>query len=30
MRDATLLYLGIKKELGKDAQFWEVSSAEKI
>ena len=30
MRDAILLYLGIKKELGKNAQFWELSSDEKI
>lgn len=29
-RDAVMPYLGIKKELGKNARFWEVSSGEKI
>lgn len=29
-RDAAMPYLGIKKELGKNARFWEVSSGEKI
>lgn len=28
-RDAVPLFLGIKKEQGKNAQFWEVSSGEK-
>lgn len=30
MGDATVLYLGIRKELRKNARFWETSSGEKM